>query len=325
MQELPHTRPRGKRLIHLLRRGHLYLGLMLFPWAILYGVTSFLFNHPTAFSEVPTASFGASAFVGTPYERRPTANELAEQIVRKLNDVQKPAAPYTLAGEAKFSREFAFGIVKTEGNSLSFLVDVKSGSGTVRSSVVKDSANEKIAPERPSFANGRPEVAAVRKTTTALPRNDGILLDDPIHERVKASMTTVLERTGFPTGEVTVTSVPDVVFPIVADGRTWTASYNPMTGIVGGTPAETKPETELGWRRFALRLHTAHGYPGEANAKWFWAIIVDVMAFVLCFWGLSGLLMWWQIQSTRKLGFAILTLSAIAATALALAMHEALR
>ena len=311
--------------MHLVRRGHLYLGLMLFPWAILYGVTSFLFNHPTAFSEVPTASFGASAFVGTPYERRPTANELAEQIVRKLNDVQKPTAPYTLAGEAKFSREFAFGIVKAEGNSLSFLVDVKSGTGTIRSSVANDSANEKIARERPSFANGRPKLGTVRKTTAALPRNDGILLDDPIHERVKASMATVLERTGFPTGEVTVTSVPDVVFPIVADGRTWTASYNPMTGIVGGTPAEIKPETELGWRRFVLRLHTAHGYPGETNAKWFWAIIVDVMAFVLCFWGLSGLLMWWQIQSTRKIGFAILTLSAIAATALGLAMHEALR
>ena len=298
---------------------------MLFPWAILYGVTSFLFNHPTAFSEVPTASFGASAFVGTPYERRPTANELAEQIVRKLNDVQKPAAPYTLAGEAKISREFAFGIVKAEGNSLSFLVDVKSGSGTIRSSVVIDTANEKIARERPSFANGRPELGTMRKATAALPRNDGILLDDPIHERVKASMATVLERTGFPTGEVTVTSVPDVVFPIVADGRTWTGSYNPMTGIVGGTPAETKPETELGWRRFVLRLHTAHGYPGETNAKWFWAIIVDVMAFVLCFWGLSGLLMWWQIQSTRKIGFVILTLSAMAATALGLAMHEALR
>lgn len=297
---------------------------MLFPWAILYGVTAFLFNHPTAFSDVPTASFAASAFVGTPYERRPTANELAEQIVRKLNDVQKPSVLYSLAGEAKFSREFAFGIVKTEGNSLSFLVDVKSGSGTIRSSVVKE-VNDKIARERPSFANSRPEVASVRKATAALPRNDGILLDDPIHERVKASMATVLERASFPTGEVTVTSVPDVVFPIVADGRTWTASYNPMTGIVGGTPVETKPETELGWRRFALRLHTAHGYPGETNAKWFWAIIVDVMAFVLCFWGLSGLLMWWQIKSTRKLGFAILTLSAIAATALGLAMHEALR
>ena len=124
---------------------------------------------------------------------------------------------------------------------------------------------------------------------------------------------------------MTVTSVPDVVFPIVADGRAWTASYNPMTGIVGGTPAETKPETELGWRRFVLRLHTAHGYPGETNAKWFWAIIVDVMAFVLCFWGLSGLLMWWQIRSTRKIGFALLALSATAATALGLAMHEALR
>jgi hypothetical protein len=74
-----------------------------------------------------------------------------------------------------------------------------------------------------------------------------------------------------------------------------------------------------------LRLHTAHGYPGDTNAKWFWAVIVDVMAFVMCFWGFTGLLMWWQIRSTRTPGFLVLILSAIIATAIGIAMHDALR
>ncbi len=313
-------RPRGKRVMRLLRRAHLYLGLFLFPWAILYGVTAFLFNHPTAFSDVPATMFGAWAFAGTPYEQRPTANELAAQVVSKLNENQKPATLYTVAGDAKFSREYAFGMVKAEGKLVSFLVDVKSGSGTLRSAVVKD----KTEPERPSFANGRTDAGVVRKASTP-PRSDGIFLDNPIHERVKASIPTVLERTGFSMGEVTVTSVPDVVFPVLADGRIWTASYNPMTGIISGTPADSKPETELTWRRFLLRLHTAHGYPDDTNAKWFWAVIVDVMAFVLCFWGFTGLLMWWQIQSTRTPGIIVLILSAISATAIGIAMHESLR
>ncbi len=317
-QSLP--RPRGKRVMRLLRRAHLYFGLFLFPWAILYGVTAFLFNHPTAFSDVPATMFGAWAFVGTPYEQRPTANELAAQIVHKLNENQKPATLYTVAGDAKFSREFAFGTVKSDGKLVSFLVDVKSGSGTLRSAVVK----EKTEPERPSFANGRTDAGVARKASVP-PRNDGIFLDNPIHERVKASIPTVLERTGFSMGEVTVTSVPDVVFPVLADGRTWTASYNPMTGIISGTPAGTKPETELTWRRFLLRLHTAHGYPDDTNAKWFWAVIVDVMAFVMCFWGFTGLLMWWQIQSTRTPGILVFIFSAVIATAIGIAMHDTLR
>ena len=44
-----------------LRRVHLYFGLLLFPWALLYGVTAFLFNHPTAFSEQPTTTFGRAS------------------------------------------------------------------------------------------------------------------------------------------------------------------------------------------------------------------------------------------------------------------------
>jgi hypothetical protein len=317
----PLARPRGKRLMHAVRRGHLYLGLFLFPWAVLYGVTAFLFNHPSAFSDAPTTTFSADALAGTPLEQRPTAQQLAEQVVAVLNEKQKPATPYALAGEAKFVREFAFATVKADGQTVSVLVDVKAGGGTVRSQPTRDRAE----PERPPFALGRAESPGGRgRQPTARPPADGVKLDDPLHEKIKASVPTILERTGFPAGDVTVTSVPDVQFPVLADGRTWTATYNPMTGAVGGTAADAKPETELGWRRFLLRLHTAHGYPGEPNARWFWAVIVDVMAFVMCFWGVSGLLMWWQLKATRKLGLVILVLSAIAATALGFAMHAAM-
>lgn len=320
-------RPLRKRAMHAIRRGHLYLGLFLFPWAVLYGVTSFLFNHPTAFSDSPTTAFEADTLAGTPFEVRTGAREVAEQVLAKLNEKQKPASPYALAGEPRFTREFAFATVKAEGQTVSVLVDVKSGSGTVRSQVVK----EKVEPEKPPFAPGRGEMPGGRG---GQPRGEGgprgsgaadaIKLENPIHERIKASVPTILERTGFPTGDVTVTSVPDIQFPILADGRTWTATYNPMTGAIGGTLAEAKSETEISVRRFLLRLHTAHGYPGEPNARWFWAVIVDVMAFVMCFWVVSGLLMWWQLKATRKLGLAILVLSAIAATALGFAMHGAM-
>jgi hypothetical protein len=145
-----------------------------------------------------------------------------------------------------------------------------------------------------------------------------------LHERFKAAIPALLEKHGFPRGEITITSVPDVVVPIRADGRVWLASFNPMTGVVTGRAGEAKAETEPGWRRFLLRLHTAHGYPHETNIRWWWAVSVDVMALALCFWGLSGLAMWWSIRSQRGIGIVLLAVSAIAAAALGFGMHAAM-
>lgn len=314
-------RPPVIRAMQAIRRLHLYFGLLLFPWAILYGVTAFLFNHPTAFADAATKTFSARDLAGTPLEYRPTASRIAEQVLAKLNEKQSPTTPYALAGVAKFTREFAFATVKAEGQTVSVLVDVKSGGGTVRSQPIRENS----PPEKAPFAIGRSEAPAGRGTGPAPRANaDGLFLEESLAESVKASIPIILERTGFPTGEVTVTSVPDVQFPVLADGRIWTATYNPMTGAVGGSSAESKPETDLGWRRFLLRLHTAHGYPGESNTRWWWAVVVDAMAFATCFWGLSGLAMWWQLKAQRRLGFVLLALSTFAGTALGFAMHAAM-
>ncbi|MFM8272471.1 MAG: hypothetical protein ACKODX_09085, partial [Gemmata sp.] len=103
-------RPRRKRATHLVRRAHLYSGLFLLPWAVLYGVTGFLFNHPTAFSDAPTASFGARELAGTPMEGPPKPAAVAEQVVAALNERAKGSAKYSLVEPEKtrYTRDFAF-------------------------------------------------------------------------------------------------------------------------------------------------------------------------------------------------------------------------
>ena len=56
------------------------------------------------------------------------------------------------------------------------------------------------------------------------------------------------------------------------------------------TRGALRPE-DLRWRdgASACVVIAAHGYPGEQNARWYWAVVVDAMAFVLCFWGVTGL------------------------------------
>ncbi|MFO0852537.1 MAG: hypothetical protein U0871_28850 [Gemmataceae bacterium] len=288
----------GRQVMHLVRRAHLYLGLFLLPCAVLYGVTAFLFNHPTAFSDQPTATFGRSATAGTPLENLPAPAEQAAVVVARLNERLKPDQPLILTDptRAGYNREFAFATVKADGKTVSVLFDVKTGGGTVR--MATDSPPPPPVEKAP-FAVGSPAPRSPqgkgrKQAADTRPADDGLFLDQPLHERVKAAVPTVLERTGFPAGDVTVTSVPDLTFPVTAGGKTWTATYNPMTGGVSGQPADAVAAPEMTARRFLLRLHTAHGYPGEPNARWAWAVLVDATAGVLCFWGVSGLFMWWR-------------------------------
>ncbi|AWM39993.1 hypothetical protein C1280_25300 [Gemmata obscuriglobus] len=74
--------------MHMVRRTHLYVGLFLFPWAILYGVTGFLFNHPTVLADAPTAHFSRADVVGTPLEFAPTPQE---QATCRTGRAERPA------------------------------------------------------------------------------------------------------------------------------------------------------------------------------------------------------------------------------------------
>ena len=78
-------RPLGRRVMQLVRRAHLFTGLFLLPWAVLYGVTAFLFNHPTAFADQPMANFGRAEVVGTPLESVPTPLDIAADVMAELN------------------------------------------------------------------------------------------------------------------------------------------------------------------------------------------------------------------------------------------------
>ena len=308
----------GKAAIMWVRRAHLYLGLFLFPWAVLYGVTAFLFNHPAAFSDAPAIDFNKSVAAGTPLADLPSPRQQAEEVVKALNEQQKPESPYTLGvGEIRYSRDFAFATVKNKDHNLNLLIDPRNLSGSIRKTVDQP---KPLAPPKAPFALGAAAPMSGKKVDD-IP-DSKLLVPNNLYDRILAAMPTILEKTGQTIGEVTVTSVPEIIFPIEAEGKTWIATFNPKTStLTGKLPGE---QTEIGWRRFLLRLHTAHGYPGEVNARWSWAVIVDAMAFVLCFWGISGLLMWWQIKATRKIGAVVLVLSAIAATVLGVTMYSAM-
>jgi hypothetical protein len=317
----PTSRPLSRRIMHFVRRTHLYLGLFLFPWAILYGITGFLFNHPTIFADAPTTHFGRADVVGTPLESAPTPREQAIAVLAALNNQQKPATPYTLGdGNAHYgTRETFVATVKADARTFFVVYDPKTYSGIIRETTTR------AVTEKAPFATASGEAPRQRGMGMMGPMKHnpaGVKIEDSMVDRIKAAVPIIMDRKGFPKGEVTVTNAPDIKFPVIAEGQLWTATYNPVTTNVSGTAGPEK--SDLSARTFLLRLHLSRGYPGEVTTKWFWAVGVDAIALTLCFWGISGLFMWWQIKATHRAGLVVLALSAITATALGVGMYDML-
>lgn len=327
----------SKVTLHWIRRGHLYFGLFLFPWALLYGVTAFLFNHPTAFSDQKTIAFDRDDYAGEPF---PSAASLATEVLTKLNASQKPEKPYELgAGETRYVREFAFATFKSDSKDHSILVDLNSGSGTIREQASRQPAASG-PPERAPFATGDPggPPGAARggeRRGGGPPGSRGAGppggrpptgLETALKSQVEAIIPKICKSAGLSCDNLVITSIPEISFPVRVGEAEWIATYNPLIGSVSGRKSDgAAAPSEMTWRRFLLRLHTAHGYPSSGGVRWYWAVIVDVMAAIMCFWGLSGILMWWQIKSTRLVGTATLALGLVAAAGLGVGMHFAMR
>jgi hypothetical protein len=287
--------------MHWIRRLHLYSGLFMFPWVLLYGITAFLFNHPGAFSDQEHVSFGNVEIQGTPLQTFPRPNELAQKVVTALemkagtSNQGRPSYRLVEPSEATYTGELVIARVNAERQQYTVRVDVTSGTGRIST---RGAEPGKKAP-------------FTRK---------GLKVEGGPADLVQDSLPTVLKRTGLPAGDVTITSSPELTFLMEAEGKRWRVSYNTLTGAMAGRPAEETMD-KLTTRTFLLRLHLAHGFPASVNARWYWAIAVDAMFVSMVFWGLSGILMFWQLKAARVWGIVVLLVSAVIATALVFGMH----
>jgi len=296
----PRPRPLSRRVLHWVRRTHLFLGLFLLPWVMLYGVSGFLFNYPTAFPDQPTRSFGLEDVRGTSLEGLPRPAELAEEVVAVLNE---KGGSYRLVRpeDAAFARSRVLLNARGQGVEHSIVVELPDGSGYVRS---KHSAPQ----EAPAPFAAKSGI----RTATSLP------------DRLQEGTPVVLNKLGLDADEATVPgALPDLKFYMEADGRVWRVTYQPQRGGISGRPADA-PGQSLTARRFLTGLHLAREYPAGGGVRWYWALFVDAMAFVMVFWAVSGLFMWWQIKAVRGWGAVVLALSAAVAALMAFRVYQVL-
>jgi len=286
---------RWNRVMRVVRRVHLYSGLFLFPWVMLYGMTALLFNHPSVLPDIsleviPPAAADSALF------GMPTAAETAGQVIStlKTQDPEKYADLAFAPGSKPYYPFGAAASAKTAEHGLDLSIELTDGSAVLR--------------KRP-----------VAQPDASRPFSPPVLVSvpSPIVERVTEGAKGLLAERGHAVDTVVFRGPPDIYFDVESGGQVTRVKYS----AVNGTLTAVAP---LSWRQYFLRLHTAHHFPHTVGARWFWAIAVDVMFGAMVFWGVSGLLMWWQIKSVRWLGLATVVCGAVIALAMGVAMHGAM-
>ena len=266
---------RTARLMKFVRRTHLYTGLLLIPLVLLYGVTAFLFNHPAAFSDSEIVHIPADATRGHALLEGFSPEVLAREVARTI--APEGDGPPPSVSNVRL------------GSRLS--IDLRDDETSGRLTVSSDGAARLFM---------RP-----RRTSTESPFDRSRLevgKDDL--EEIEARAGDLARTLGHEPHRISVRSLP-VLFDLHVGDETWEATYDPARGSLRCREPIT---SERPLRSTLLRLHKMHGYPAGDGARTLWAILVDVMAGAMVLWGLSGLVMWWQLKKTRLFGGAVLVI-----------------
>ncbi len=314
----------SSKITMLIRRIHLYAGLFMLPWVLLYGFTALLFNHPTYLTDSKT-EIQHFSLSDEQREQLPTAGGIAEQVVSAANaELSKAGKNQKIEisnpESAGFQRR-AFGTLSNEDQSVSLILDLNTGTGYIRKRELTPRNDDEKSKEV-SLDNG---------LNITLAKNPA--------KQIKESVSDLLVESGVAPDKMQLRGIPTLEFDVMIDGEKKRVRFSPESqrrgrgrpspqpsgknkaGIKGKLTIVGNSPREISLRSYLLRLHTAHGYPIQKNSRWFWAIAVDLMFASMVFWGLSGVIMWWQIKRTRKIGFVVLLLSGIVAAWLAIGMH----
>jgi len=253
-----------RRTITFLRRVHLYLGLTLVPWVLLYGATALMFNHGDWFTDRDYSTL-------EPFDLRvlPTPETIATQAVEQLEQEQI----LLVDGTAKW-----IGPISVRGSEpgsrISARIHPTGRGGSLR-----------------VFPDDEPEPAWASALDGWSP------LDASSQEQLTSEILSRIQTVRPGVTALTLRALPSVQFQVRDDER----AYN-VTLELGDDLEVQAAEIGTPLRSKLLRLHVLHGDPGYTGARWLWARIVDVMGVAMILWGLTGLVMWWTLRPTRRTG-----------------------
>jgi len=299
----------GRSSLMLIRRVHLYSGIFMFPWVLLYGFTGWFFNHPRMFTGDQVVSFSAADFDSDALSKLPTADQAAQDVVEEMNFESfmagGPEIELTDDQAARYTGFLTYS-VQTDQAEHQVSVNPLTGDGEVRTTYIEQGA-EAAEEEKPD------PLAAV----PAVDLESNALTD------VQSEVPKILASLGLPAGEASSgRRSANLQFSAIADGVPCIVTYSLAGGRITSVRQDDRPQMET--KSFLQRLHLARTYSPGFDTRWVWALLVDAMFVSMVFWGVSGLMMWWQVKRTRLIGGGVLVASVVFAALMAINMHDSL-
>lgn len=280
------------RMMKLIRRIHLYTGLLLLPWVIFFGLSGVLFNHPKLGPMEEIARFDEKTAEEKGFPRL-NAEALAALVIAALNEAEGGRA-YRRAktGDAMIEGEFVFQGASVDG-PITLSLNPHAGGA-----VVTRTPDGRKSPA-PSFL------------TTPLSAADG--LDK---ESLQVIAKDLLDAGGITTlGPVEPSSRggAELRFQLESEtsGQRWNLAWNLARGNLAARELGTGDAPDL--YSVLTRFHKTHHYPTQMGARWLWSALADATGLTMVFWGISGAIMWWQMKPTRLLGVAGLSVAGVIA------------
>jgi hypothetical protein len=267
------------------RRAHLYLGLLLWPFVLLFGITGLSFNHPTVGRGLQVERVAAHDVQAATGFRAWDAQRLAEDVVKQLG---ADGERYRLDAGARFAG-FPLFAAPTAGGKQVVILSLSEGSASITRRL------EPKAPPAPPFVEAEVQVpgydvAQLAQQLTPLLQAHGFESQGPLRAHPEVH--------------------PELMFRVRdAAGRDWNTVYDLTTGKLSGALSDAPRQSAL----IALfeSIHKQHHYPPHASATSWWALFADLTAATLIVWALTGLFMWWQLKRTRRTGAVVVALSLV--------------
>ncbi|MCB1078819.1 MAG: PepSY domain-containing protein [Verrucomicrobiae bacterium] len=293
-KQQPVPRRFNARLLKLVRRAHLYTGLLLLPWVIFFGFSGMLFNHPEWFGPVKVETVRTAAEVDRLAQYpEPDAARLASEVVKQLNDgAETPRYRIADTGTGVIDGTLNFEGKSESGERVLVILSPNQGGASVR-------RFPNAAPQdKPDFHERRIELVTFDKNVA---QSVASVLASDAGLKLVGDLTPV-ERGG---AELRFRAQS------ISDGRLWNVTCQLMSGVV--TARASDAASGLDFYSILSRLHKTHHYPDRRGARWAWSAFADATGITMVFWGVSGAIMWWQLKPTRLIGALGLSLAGVAA------------